>query len=240
MRILTLMAPVFGTRCTLLVADDGACVVVDPGGGAAPLVARAVADHGLRVVGVLATHGHPDHVWDAAAVADAAGVPLRLHIADAAAATDPLQALSDGLDPASAAVGGALAEALRSAGCDPSAYAAPTIAPFGEVEPVGGRSADVVLDLDGIRVVARHAPGHTPGSTLYLVEAAGETVVLSGDVLFAGGVGRTDLPGGDPAAMRRTLREVVRALPAGAHVLPGHGPTTRTDVELSSNPYLAG
>jgi glyoxylase-like metal-dependent hydrolase (beta-lactamase superfamily II) len=179
-------------------------------------------------------------VWDAAEVAGAAGVPLRLHAADAAAAGDPLHVLAGGIDPASAAVGGALADALRAAGRDPEAYAVPQIETFGEVDPAGGRSPDTTLDLGGVTIVARHAPGHTPGSTLYLVEADGETVVLSGDVLFAGSVGRTDLPGGDPATMGRTLREVVRALPAGAHVLPGHGPTTRTDVELISNPYLAG
>jgi glyoxylase-like metal-dependent hydrolase (beta-lactamase superfamily II) len=108
------------------------------------------------------------------------------------------------------------------------------------VVPEGGRSDDVPLDLGGIRVLARHAPGHTPGSTLYLVEVDGAPVVLTGDVLFAGSVGRTDLPGGDPAVMERTLREVVRALPADAHVLPGHGPATRTDVERRTNPYLAG
>jgi glyoxylase-like metal-dependent hydrolase (beta-lactamase superfamily II) len=239
-RILALVAPVFGTSCYLLVADDGACVVVDPGGGAAPLVERAVAEHGLRVVGVLATHGHPDHVWDAAAVAGVAGVPLRLHAGDAAAAIDPLHVLAGGAGPASLAVGGALADALRSAGRDPGAYEVPVIEVFGEVVPEGGRSDDVPLDLGGIRVLARHAPGHTPGSTLYLVEVDGAPVVLTGDVLFAGSVGRTDLRGGDPAVMERTLREVVRALPADAHVLPGHGPATRTDVERRTNPYLAG
>jgi glyoxylase-like metal-dependent hydrolase (beta-lactamase superfamily II) len=90
-----------------------------------------------------------------------------------------------------------------------------------------------------VTLVARHAPGHTEGSTLYLLAAGDDRVAFTGDVLFAGSVGRTDLPGGDPVAMAATLREVVGALPPGTHVLPGHGPATRVDAELATNPYLA-
>ncbi|HEY0214900.1 MAG TPA: MBL fold metallo-hydrolase [Cellulomonas sp.] len=247
MRILVVVALVFGTNAYLVTADDGSCVVVDPGGGAAPAVHRAVAEHGLRVTGVLATHGHADHVWDAAAVADEAGVPLRLHARDAERLADPLGALA-----ATGAVGGvatALVDALRAVGLDPEAFGLPAaVEPFGDVTDVtdatevteARRTPDVELVLGGVRLVARHAPGHTAGSTLYLLEADGERVALTGDVLFAGSVGRTDLPGGDTAEMARTLREVVAVLPAGTHVLPGHGPATRLDAELATNPYLAG
>jgi len=93
----------------------------------------------------------------------------------------------------------------------------------------------VVLAFGGSRVVARHAPGHTEGSTLYLVDA----VAFTGDVLFAGTVGRTDLPGGDGATMARTLREVVATLPPETVVVPGHGPTSDIETELRQNPYLA-
>ena len=96
------------------------------------------------------------------------------------------------------------------------------------------------LDLGGVRLVARHAPGHTGGSTRYSVEQGDEAVVLTGEQHVAGGVGRTDLPGGDAAVMATTLREVVGVLPRRARVLPGHGPTSRVDVELATNPYLAG
>lgn len=244
MRLLTLVAPVFGTRTSVVVAEDGACVVVDPGGGVAPAVQRLVAEHGLRVVGVLATHGHPDHVWDAAAVAGPAGVPLRVHVADAAMAADPLHVLGGtGAGPAGTAVGAALGDALRSAGRDPGVFEPVAVEPFGLLTGPSeeiARSADVELDLGGITLLARHAPGHTPGSTLYLLDVDGEPVALTGDVLFAGSVGRTDLPGGDATVMARTLREVVAVLPPRTHVLPGHGPTSRMDVELRSNPYLAG
>ena len=99
-----------------------------------------------------------------------------------------------------------------------------------------------------------HAPGHTEGSTLYVVtavpdvgsslprpgwpRAAVSTTVLTGDVLFAGSVGRTDLPGGDAPTMARTLRDVVGTLPPDALVLPGHGPATTVGYEMASNPYL--
>ncbi|RMI01013.1 MBL fold metallo-hydrolase, partial [Cellulomonas triticagri] len=95
MRILGVTAPVFAATCWLVVADDGTCVVVDPGAGVAPAVAGLVAEHDLRVVGVLATHGHADHVWDAAAVAGAAGAPLRLHAADAHRLADPWGTLGE-------------------------------------------------------------------------------------------------------------------------------------------------
>jgi glyoxylase-like metal-dependent hydrolase (beta-lactamase superfamily II) len=88
---------------------------------------------------------------------------------------------------------------------------------------------------------AVHAPGHTEGSTLYLLDGADQPgVVLAGDVLFAGSVGRTDLPGGDPVTMQATLRDVVAKLDPALAVVPGHGPTTTVGQELASNPFLVG
>lgn len=244
MRLLVLTAPVFAASCWLVVADDGSCVVVDPGAGVAPAVARTVAAEGLRVTGVLATHGHADHVWDAAAVAGAAGVPLRLHAADAHRLADPWSTLAAGdAGPDARAVADALRAGVAGLGLDVARPAPVDVETFGDPADGTGdrpRTADVPLDLGGVRLVARHAPGHTGGSTLYLVEQGDEAVVLTGDVLFAGGVGRTDLPGGDAAVMATTLREVVGVLPRRARVLPGHGPTSRVDVELATNPYLAG
>ncbi|WP_158373648.1 MBL fold metallo-hydrolase [Cellulosimicrobium cellulans] len=239
MRILGLTAPVFAAACYVVAADDGDCVVVDPGGGVADAVRRAVAEHGLRVAGVVATHGHADHVADAGALAAEAGVPLRLHARDAYRLADPLGPLGLG-GPADPGVAAALRSAAAAAGLDPATFGrvdAALVAPFGEGD--AARTPDVVLALGSVTLVARHAPGHTEGSTLYLLAAGDESVAFTGDVLFAGSVGRTDLPGGDPAAMAATLREVVGALPPGTHVLPGHGRATRVDAELATNPYLA-
>lgn len=235
MQVLTVVAPVFGARCSLLVAPGGSCVVVDPGAGAGAQVRALVAEQSLRVAAVLVTHGHADHVWDASALSADLDAPVVLHARDAYRLADPfgtLGVLDPRRDPR-----GPLAAALRAAGVDARAWTAPTrVETFGTA--AGERDDDVVLELGGVRLVARHAPGHTEGSTLYLLETDDGPTVLSGDVLFAGGVGRTDLPGGDPAAMAATLREVVAALPGDAHVLPGHGPATDVATELATNPYL--
>lgn len=237
MRLHTVVAPVFAARCTVLAADDGACVVVDPGAGAAPQVRALVRQHGLTPHAVLVTHGHADHTWDAPALSRDLDVPVVLHAADAYRLQDPfgtLGVLDPRHDPA-----GPLAQALRAAGVDLHDWRAPhRVEPFGTAD--GTRTPDVELDLGGVRVVARHAPGHTEGSTLYLVDV-GEPhpVVLAGDVLFAGSIGRTDLPGGDDATMATTLREVVARLPQGSTVLPGHGPATDVATELATNPWLA-
>jgi len=238
-RILGLTAPVFAAACYVVAADDGDCVVVDPGGGVADAVRRTLAEHGLRVAGVVATHGHADHVADAGALAAEAGVPLRLHARDAYRLADPLGTLGLGA-AGDAGVAAALRSAAGAAGLDPATFGrvdAGLVAPFGDGD--GDRTPDVELRLGSVTLIARHAPGHTEGSTLYLLAAGDDRVAFTGDVLFAGSVGRTDLPGGDPAAMAATLREVVGALPPGTHVLPGHGPATRVDAELATNPYLA-
>ncbi len=236
MQILTVLAPVFAARCSVLVAQDRSCVVVDPGAGAGEQVRELVATHGLAPRAVLITHGHADHTWDAPALGRAFDVPVVLHAGDAHRLEDPFGTLGV-LDPRHDPRG-PLAQALRAAGVDLASWRAPQrVETFGSAG--AGRTGDHELDLGGVPVLARHAPGHTEGSTLYLVEAGDrDPVVLSGDVLFAGSIGRTDLPGGDDAAMAATLRDVVLTLPRGSRVLPGHGPATDVATELATNPYL--
>lgn len=226
MRILTLTAPVFGASCYLIVADDGDTVVVDAGGGVADTVARVVGQHGLRITGVLATHGHADHVWDAPRIADAAGVPVTVHARDAYRLADPLAPLGGTSSGVYAAL---LAEGLSTVWEPPAELTRIGAGDDGE------RTADVELVFGSVRLTARHAPGHTEGSTLYLLDDA---AVCTGDVLFRGTIGRTDLPGGDHPTMERTLREVVALLPRDAAVLPGHGPSSLVSEELAANPYL--
>lgn len=233
-----MVAPVFGTNCYVVVADDSTCVIVDAGAGAAPGVDRLVAERGLTPVAVLATHGHVDHTWDAAELTAAFDVPFVLHTADAYRLADPFGTL--GLVGASHADKGPLARALADIGAGPESYCAPDrVEPFGSAPGADGRTADVVLQLGGVRLVARHAPGHTEGSTLYLLDTE-PAVALTGDVLFAGSIGRSDLPGGDAAVMAVTLRDVVRTLDPKTLVLPGHGPSSRVGDELRVNPYLRG
>ncbi|WP_277210123.1 MBL fold metallo-hydrolase [Isoptericola croceus] len=242
MDVHVVVAPVFGTNCCLVVADveqpDGRrdCVVVDAGAGTAEGVARVVDELGLVPRAVLATHGHVDHTWDAAAVCDRYDVPLRLHAADAYRIADPFGTIGLGhyAGGPAAALSEALAQALSDFGRTPRDYQAPI-----EIETFDGDTAELVAG--DVRLRALHAPGHTEGSTLYVVAGGARAgVVLSGDVLFAGGVGRTDLPGADVDAMLATLRGVVSGLDPALDVVPGHGPTTTVRHELATNPFLGG
>jgi len=105
------------------------------------------------------------------------------------------------------------------------------------------------LTIAGLDLRVLHAPGHTQGSVMFALpgvpdgiaaEAGVSTTVLSGDVLFAGSIGRTDLEGGDGAAMKRSLRDVVLPLADDVLVLPGHGPASTMARERATNPYLQG
>ncbi|BDZ43489.1 MBL fold hydrolase [Paraoerskovia sediminicola] len=250
LRSVLVVSPVFGASCRVLGgADGGPCVVVDPGAGVAGRVDAVVRERGWRPVAVLATHGHVDHTFDAAAIGEAYDVPLLVHSADAYRIDDPFGTIEH--------VSGALAAALAAGGADPATYRVPArVAPFGT--PSGIVEIDPALTALGIRAV--HAPGHTQGSTLYLVDAlvphgeqwafgaagaqepidesTGRPAVLTGDVLFAGTIGRTDLPGGDHAVMVATLRDVVGRLDENLLVLPGHGPSSDVAHERRTNPLL--
>lgn len=217
MLLLTVVAPVLGTNCYVLATGAGReCVVIDPGIGVAEQVGKVLAEHALEPVAVLVTHGHLDHTHGLSELPD---VPVYLHERDAYRLDDPLGSLGPQLSAQFAQFG---------AGWTPP----------GDVRPFAG--AETELDLAGLGLHAVHAPGHTEGSTLYHAPADG--VVFTGDVLFAGTVGRTDLPGGDDAPMRATLTRLASddELPGPTIVRPGHGPASTLDRERASNPYLRG
>jgi hydroxyacylglutathione hydrolase len=100
-----------------------------------------------------------------------------------------------------------------------------------------------VIELAGVSLTVRHAPGHTRGSVVFSLDLGsgfdGAPGLLAGDVLFAGSVGRVDLPGGSWPDMLRSLRDVVLPLDDATVVLPGHGPATTIGRERATNPYLA-
>lgn len=247
MHVVTLVAPVFGTNCYLVFAgESGPCVIVDPGGGVGPAVRAAVEEYGLEPRLVLATHGHVDHTWSAAELCELYEVKLSLHAADVYRLTDPFSTLE--ASNRSQLASGPLGQALTAAGCPPADYRTPT-----RVEQFDGRRTR--LEVGGLVIEALHAPGHTQGSTIYTFAAQADPAsvlpagggglrgdsgrtALTGDVLFAGTIGRTDLPGGDGDVMRATLRDVVARITPDTLVLPGHGPATRMDVELVTNPFL--
>jgi hydroxyacylglutathione hydrolase len=102
-------------------------------------------------------------------------------------------------------------------------------------DPTGALDEGDVLSIGDARFTVRHTPGHSPGHVVFV----GESVMIGGDLLFAGSIGRTDLPLSNPAAMETSLALVATFQP-DLVVYPGHGPPTSIGTELATNPFLAG
>jgi len=191
---------------TYLVVDEatGEVAVVDPSFDSADIWGDIEA-RGWKVVWVLNTHAHIDHVVENAFFVEKSGAPLALHPDDL-----PLlrglagQALWMGVETPRA--------------CEPTRLLAD-----GDTLPLGDSALTVV-----------HTPGHSPGGVSFL----GERFVIVGDALFAGSVGRTDLPGGSMEQLIRTIRTRLLTLPDATRVYPGHGPETTIGRERRSNPFL--
>lgn len=213
----------WGTNCYVVATGGSAeCVIIDPGMGAADGVADVVREHRLKPVAVLLTHGHIDHVFCVVPLTGAHEAPAYLHPDDRPMLTDP----AVGVGPETAAM-------LAGTGYS---FAEPD-----DLRPLadGGR-----VDVAGLSFTIDHTPGHTPGSVTFRSPYDGpeETpeLMFSGDLLFAGSIGRTDLPGGDHATILRSLATKVLPLDDAIVVLPGHGPQTTVGRERAGNPFLAG
>lgn len=221
-------AQAFDTNCYVLAPAAGQeCLIVDPGIGVEDTLREVLAEHRLRPAAVLLTHGHLDHVYSVTPVCGS-DTAAYIHADDRYRLTDPLAQTSPGLVAMLEQQFGARAT-----------WAEPT-----DVVEIHDRTS---LTLAGLQVEVLHAPGHTEGSVMFALEAVPdgireqvdvERTVISGDVLFAGSIGRTDLPGGSHAAMQRSLREVVLPLADTTLVLPGHGPATTMAHERGTNPFL--
>ncbi|HEY9291271.1 MAG TPA: MBL fold metallo-hydrolase [Microlunatus sp.] len=209
----------------LAAAPDGPCVVIDPGMDAMAGLQRVLRQDRLTPAAVLLTHGHFDHVADAAEIADRYDAGCWIGPADRRWLADPLAALTPDFHP------------LVTQYADPAAAAEPARMLTAVSDSGNGR-----LEIAGLTFELIPAPGHTPGSTLLRTVDPEENreLIFTGDVLFAGTVGRTDLPAGDPAAMERTLSSTVLSLADDAVVLPGHGPQTTIGRERVGNPFLVG
>ncbi|CAN5757380.1 MBL fold metallo-hydrolase [soil metagenome] len=211
----------WGTNCWVVASGAGTeCVVIDPGKDAAPGVAEVVREHRLKPVAVLVTHGHIDHMWSVAPVAGTHEAAAWIHPADRHLLTEPMAGISP--DMASMLLGGSYS--------------------FAEPDDVRELGDGQRLELAGLRLDVDHAPGHTPGSVTFRTPYDGAEdvpeLMLSGDLLFAGSIGRTDLPGGDHAQMLRSLARTVLPLDDRVVVLPGHGAQTSIGRERVANPYL--
>ncbi|GAB2905862.1 MBL fold metallo-hydrolase [Streptomyces mayteni] len=211
-------AGAWGTNCYLVAPAAGEeCVVVDPGHLAAPGVEETIAKHRLKPVAVVLTHGHLDHVASVVPVCGAHDVPAWLHPEDRYMLTDPGRALG-------MRIGQPLLGDLT----------------IGEPDDLRELTDGAELELAGLSFSVAHAPGHTRGSVTFRLPEHTDvpSVLFSGDLLFAGSIGRTDLPGGDHAEILRSLTRVCLPLDDSTVVLSGHGPQTTIGRERASNPFL--
>jgi len=203
--------PVGPLQCNCSIIGDEAtrqAVVVDPG-DEGERIARALARSGLTAVALVHTHGHFDHIGGTSELAGLTGAAIRLHPGD--------RFLYDSL-PAQAALFGFTASPPLPPG-DPIVDE--------EVIPFGGSALRAI-----------HTPGHTPGSTCFLLEGD-EPVLFSGDTLFRRSIGRTDLWGGDTEAILASIRGRLFTLPGSTPVVCGHGPGTTIEDERRHNPFAA-
>lgn len=211
----------FQANCYVIGARRGShAIVVDPGEGAVEQLASVLGEHRMRPVAVLLTHGHLDHTASAAQVCTDAGVPAYLHGADDHLLDSPLAGLSPQLR---AALAGLDVSGLRPA-------------------RVVGLTGVEELELAGLHLTVDHTPGHTGGSVVFRFAATDDRpeVLLTGDTLFAGSVGRTDLPGGSTAQLMASIADKVLTRADDAVILPGHGPSSTVGAERAGNPFLVG
>ncbi len=233
-------AGAFAANCYLVAPAPGAeCVIIDPGQDAERGIEELLGRYRLKPIAVLLTHGHIDHMWSVAPVCGAKGVPAYIHPADRELLADPGKGLS--LMMGRQLLGGIT---------------------FSEPDDVKELSDGEVVTLGGLDFRIGHTPGHTPGSVTFGSHAAGVDdkpaaflpgaagspgqhrppaagVGFTGGLRLAGWLGRPDLPGGDHAAMLKSLARTL-TLPDETVVLPGHGPQTTIGGERRANPFLTG
>ena len=211
-------AGIWQTNCYVVASQRNAeCIIIDPGFNCADQVAEIVGNNNLKPVATLLTHGHLDHMWSVVPVAKGYDIPAYVHASDKYLLADPLAGIS-------AETVAMLSESLVGVS-------------FVEPSEVIEFNSRTKISIAGIDIDLVPAPGHTAGSTIFQIADDSQTV-FTGDVLFAGAIGRTDLPGGSPDQMNETLRSVILPLPDVSRVLPGHGAESTMEIERVNNPFL--
>jgi glyoxylase-like metal-dependent hydrolase (beta-lactamase superfamily II) len=210
-------AGAFAANCYLVAPAPGEeCVIIDPGQDAERGIEELLDRYRLKPSAVLLTHGHVDHMWSVAPVCGAKGVPAYIHPDDRELLADPGKGLS------------LLAKQQFMGGMT-----------FAEPDDVRQLSDGDVITVAGLDITIGHTPGHTPGSVTFRSGEDDLDALFTGDLLFAGSIGRTDLPGGDHATILKSLARTL-TLPDETIVLPGHGPQTTIGAERGANPFLTG
>ena len=203
------------TNCYVVAPEPGGpCVIIDAPPDV-PGIEALVRSHDLTPVALLVTHGHIDHAGGGA-VAAAFDIEASLHPDDEFLALDPASQIR-----------------MLFGVADPS-----LVAQFEFPHAYKPLADGEQLTVAGMTLGVMHTPGHTPGHCCFRLEAEG--VLFSGDQLFAGSIGRTDLPGGSYEQLMVSMETKVLALPDDTQVLPGHGPATTIGRERKANPFLQG
>jgi len=225
MKLHVLPAGPIQTNAYLLTAPErGEAVLIDAPGGVWAEVAAILAEEKCRLTELWLTHGHWDHTQGAAEVVRATGAKVRAHLADRPLYETP-QVMS-----------GFLSARLKLEPVFPDLWV---------------NQGDTFTAL-GIAIEVRHVPGHCPGNVLFYLagtpafvppsgtSARPEGMAFVGDALFAGSVGRTDLPGGSMEVLADAIRRQIYTLPDETVVYPGHGSATTVGGEKQGNPYVSG
>ena len=198
----------FQQNCTLLWCEATSRAVVIDPGGDLPDIERAIARAGVAVDKIWLTHGHIDHVGGAAALKASLKVPI------------------EGPQRSDLFLLQHVTENARSFGIENASNVTPDRwLQDGDQVEVGELTFDVL-----------HCPGHSPGSVAFFSPA--QRLAIVGDVLFAGSIGRTDLPGGSHHELLRSIRDKLLPLGDDVVIVSGHGPTSTIGRERASNPFL--
>ncbi|MBO0959511.1 MBL fold metallo-hydrolase [Neobacillus sp. MM2021_6] len=198
------------TNCYLVENSDRTCLIFDPGGEGNKLI-HLLQERKLKPVAIILTHAHFDHIGAVNVVREAYKIPVYVHKQEEKWLGDP---------------------ALNGSQM------------FMHVEPIRVNPADHIIKNEGTMKIGdfefdvSHTPGHSPGSVSFYFEKDG--FVISGDALFQGSIGRTDLPGGNNAQLLKSIHDKLLTLPEETYVLSGHGAVTTIGEEMDSNPFLNG
>lgn len=199
-----------GTNAFALIEPElEECVIIDAPAQAYEWATAIAEKYGCKIVALILTHGHWDHILDGHKFA-AAGVPTYGHADDTEMFASPSKMAS---------------------------YAIPGLELL-EVPITNWVKGGDTLQLLATAMEIRHVPGHCPGNVLVYLES--EAAAIVGDVIFAGSVGRYDLPGGDFQVLEKSIKEQVYSLPEETIIYPGHGPKTTVAQEKAGNPFVKG